>query len=304
MSFDFQLENTLLSQNQKLHRIFSDNVMCCQQILTKYQSVFPTFTDHTSLHSIEVIDFCNKLVGNNIDRMNCDEIFVLLMAAYLHDSGMGISASDYEEFSMKLPMVTEYRQQNPDAPAADVIRTFHHEFSGKFIEKYQMIFDFPSDLHIWATIQAARGHRKTNLYDEEEYPRELILANGNIIHLPYLSALIRITDELDIAEDRNIQFLYDVNSYHRKRDLIAFHKHLAIKEVICCEDTIKAIVDFSDNQLNPYLFSDFEKLYATLISCVDVVEKRTPFEIAQKQFEAYDCHTGQPVFIGGKVISS
>ena len=51
--------------------------------------------------------------GNNIDKINCDEIFVLLMAAYLHDSGMGISESDYAKFSAQMPMVLEYPAVSP-----------------------------------------------------------------------------------------------------------------------------------------------------------------------------------------------
>ena len=307
MSFDFALESKLLYESPKLHKIFSDNVMCCQNILNKYKSVFPTYTDHTVLHSLEVIAFCNELVGNNIDKINCDEIFVLLMAAYLHDSGMGISESDYAKFSAQMPMVLEYQRKNPSAPIDEVVRVFHHEFSGKFIEKYQMVFDFPSEAHLWATVQTSRGHRKTDLYDENEYPEEIVLENGNIIHLPYLAALIRITDELDIAADRNIQFLYNINSPGIDQNVsskIAFNKHLAIKEVVCCEDSIMAMVDFSDAELNPHLFSDFEKLNATLCQCVDVTDKRTPFEITQKQFGAYDCYTKEAVFVGGKIIKA
>lgn len=304
MSSDFALERKLSSADPKLHRIFSGNVLCCQNILNKYKAIFPTYTDHTSLHSVEVIDFCNKLIGENIDRLNCDEIFVLLMAAYLHDSGMGISERDYEEFSAQMPMVREYLRKKPEAPIDEVVRTFHHEFSGKFIDKYRMVFDFPSEHHLWATIQASRGHRKTDLYDEAEYPQEIVLENGNVIHLPYLSALIRITDELDIAIDRNIQFLYKISSYDKEQDIIAFHKHLAIKEVLCCEDYIRARVDFSDEKLNPYLFGDFEKLQATLSYCVDVVDRRTPFAITQKRFDAVDYVTDQAVVVGGKVIGN
>ena len=39
--------------------------------------------------------------------------------------------------------------------------------------------------------------------------RRNLPSNGNKIHLPYLAALIRLADELDIAADRNLQFLYD-----------------------------------------------------------------------------------------------
>jgi len=295
MSFDFALESKLISQSPNLQQIFANNVMCCQNILMKYKSVFPNYTDHTSLHSLEVIAFCNELVGNYVDKLNCDEIFVLLMAAYLHDSGMGISETDYENFCKEMPQVQAYKEKNPDAPIDTVIRTFHHDFSGKFIEKYQMIFDFPSKEHLWATIQISRGHRKTNLYDEAEYPAELRLDNGNVIHLPYLAALMRITDELDIAVDRNIQFMYDMGKIVDKTAKVEFSKHCAIKEVICKEDSIQAYVDFSDKNLHASLFEEFEKLSDTLAQCIDVVEKRTPFAISQKKFIVYDVHTREEV---------
>jgi len=291
MSFDFLLESKLIKEGGKLHEIFSNNVMCCQNILIKYKSVFPSYTDHSSLHSLEVIAFCNELIGNNIEKMNCDEIFILLMAAYLHDSGMGISESDYEAFSLQMPQVMEYKEKNPNAPVDEVIRTFHHDFSGKFIEKYQMLFDFPSEKHLFAIIQVSRGHRKTNLYDANEYPEEIVLDNGNIIHLPYLAALMRITDELDISIDRNIQFMYDISSVSSEVSKIEFSKHAAIKEVFCTEDSIKAYVDFSFEKIRESLFEEFEKLKATLNQCVDVVEKRTPFYIAQKDFKIYDYFT-------------
>jgi len=298
MSFDFALETKLLTESPSLHGIFSSNVMCCQNILLKYKSFFPTYTDHTSLHSLEVIAFCNELIGNNIEKLNADEIFVLLMAAYLHDSGMGISVSDYEEFAETMPQVQGYREKNPMAPIDEVIRVFHHDFSGKFIEKYQMLFDFPSQKHLWATVQTSRGHRKTDLFDSREYPEEIVLDNGNVIRLPYLAALIRITDEIDIAENRNILFLYDLDSITRPQDVVSYKKHIAIKEVICREDCIQATVDFSNEEIREELFRDFIKLNATLRECVTVTEQRTPFRITQKRFEVYDAMTNEPVNYG------
>lgn len=74
----------------------------------------------------------------------------------------------------------------------DIIRDFHQEFSGEYIKKYTEIFDIPSQEHLFAIVQVARGHRKTDLWDTKEYPEEICLPNGNKIHLPYLAALIRL----------------------------------------------------------------------------------------------------------------
>lgn len=282
MDFDFQLETKLFKESPNLHRIFSDNVLCVQNMLNKYQSVFPNYTDHTALHSLEVIAFCNELVGENIELINTDEIFILLMAAYLHDAGMGISKHDYEQFSLELPDVQKFILKNTDVDIDDVIRTFHHEFSGKYIEKYSKLFDFPSKEHLFSVIQTSRGHRKTDLYDMVEYPREFKLANGNIVHLPYLATLIRLADELDIAADRNIQFLYSISEINNPLSIIEFKKHLAIKQLEFEPTVLRAYVDYSDFELANGLDELFQKLNATLKYCIDVTENCSPFSIKQK----------------------
>jgi len=285
MSFDFALESKLACGDPALHQIFTANVMCCQNILVKYKSVFPHYTDHTALHSLEVIAFCNELVADNIEQLNCDEIFVLLMAAYLHDSGMGISQEDYRLFSGQMPEVAAFINRNPDVSTDEVIRVFHNEFSGKFIEKYAGIFDFPSPEHLFAVIQTSRGHRKTDLYDEQEYPREITLSNGNCICLPYLATLIRLADELDIAVDRNIQFLYNISDIRNPVSLIEFKKHEAIKRLEFMPTALRAYVDYSDPTLVPELDELFQKLNGTLAYCVDVIQTCTPFSVYQTKIE-------------------
>ena len=286
MAHDFAMEMKLITEAPSLHRIFSDNVLCAQNMLLKYKSVFPSYTDHTSLHSLEVIAFCNELIGDYLSQLNTDEIFILLMASYLHDSGMGITEKDYFEFCEQLPQVKNYISQHAGANISEVVRIFHHEFSGCYIEKYKMLFDFPSEEHLFAVIQVSRGHRKTDLYDENEYPGEYILPNGNVVHLPYLAALIRLADELDIAADRNIQFLYDINDVAIKESYMEFKKHTAIKEVNFEKDCFTVRVEY-DKENEPNMKDElqklFDKLKITLDECVDVTKKRTPFEIKQTE---------------------
>lgn len=283
MSFDFAMEKKLAAENPELHGIFRSNVVCCQNMLVKYKSVFPSYTDHTSLHSLEIISFCNELVGEYVGQLNCDEIFVLLMAAYLHDSGMGISESDFEQFAPKIGEASDYIKEHPDDIISEVVRRFHHEFSGRFVEKYAFLFDFPSDEHLFAVKQICRGHRKTNLFDENEYPAELKLENGNIIHLPYLAALVRLGDELDIAADRNIQFLFDFDAMEKTASRLEFKKHKAIKNVKFAEDCFDVTVEYEDEELYEGLVELFGKLQYTLDNCVKVVDERTPFRIKQRK---------------------
>ncbi len=88
---DFAMERRLLELDPGLHSRFTNAVLALRRCLTRYQLVFPGYTDHTSLHSMTVIDFCNKLIGCRLEKLNADELYVLLMSCYFHDTGMGIT---------------------------------------------------------------------------------------------------------------------------------------------------------------------------------------------------------------------
>jgi len=285
MNCDFLLEKKLEKESPELARIFKNNVLCCQNMLIKYRSVFPGFTDHSALHSLEVIAFANSLIGDNIGRLNVDEIFVLLMAAYLHDAGMGINENDYEEFCPKIPGMEVYRQKNPGADMAETIRTFHNEFSGLYIRKYAGLFDFPSDAHLEAVVQVSRGHRKTNLYDINEYPVDLKTPQGAALCLPYLAALIRLADELDIAADRNLLFMYDSAVFANELSRMEFMKHKAVRRLTIEKDRFLMEVDASDPAIREALAELGEKVNETLNYCSNVVERRTDFRILQNRVD-------------------
>ncbi len=85
-----------------LHRNFKDAVLSLQRTLVRYKGLFPEFTDHSSLHSMSIINFANALIGDQIELLNADELYILLMACYLHDAGMGINREEYREFIEKL----------------------------------------------------------------------------------------------------------------------------------------------------------------------------------------------------------
>ena len=101
-AYEFALENRLQILDSDLHRRFSNIVFAMQYVLKRYETIFPDFTDHSVIHSINVIEFCNQIIGEQIDKMNADEIYVLLLACYFHDTGMGISKKDYDAFSKKI----------------------------------------------------------------------------------------------------------------------------------------------------------------------------------------------------------
>lgn len=283
MGIDYLCEAELKRLNPKLHQIYRDSVVVMQEMLQKYQAVFPTYTDHTALHSIDVINFCNAMIGEeNIGRLNADELYILLMSAYLHDSGMGVSRADYECFSRRIDFGDTVSDPG-QVEIAEVIRLFHQEFSGEYIRKYAPLFDIPTSGHTFAIIQVSRGHRKTDLYDEQEYPDPYILPNGNHVCIVYLAALLRLADELDIAADRNLQFVYDLDRIDNEVSRMEFRKHQAIRRIRIMENAFLMEVDKSDPEVFGEILELKEKLGETLTYCRTLLERRTKFSIRQKE---------------------
>ena len=283
VSQDFMLESRLKELDPDLHRRFSDTVIAVMQILTRFQLMFPEFTDHSVLHSMSVLNFCNRLIDyEQTQQLNADEIYTLLMSCYLHDVGMGITQEQFHAFSKEIPF-GDYFTKHPDVQPGQVIRDFHHEFSAAFIRRYGQMLEVPSDEHLFAIIQVCRGHRRTDLFDEKEYPLHYTVPNGNEIHLPYLAALIRLADEIDVAADRNPKMLYDIESFTSEHE-IAFHKrHDAVRDIIVTREAFFMHVV----PVNPVIDRMVEemrvKMEDTLHYCSAAARERSPFRITQKE---------------------
>ena len=282
--YDYAMERRLRELNPELHNRFTESVFGLQHILSNYLLIFPTFTDHTELHSLNVIDFCNRIIGSQLETLNADEIYSLLMGCYFHDTGMGIKEKDYEEFAKQIDFGDYFETHERDC-IPDIIRDFHNEFSGLFIKKYSDLFDIPSEEHLNAIIQISRGHRKTDLTDEKEYPIALPVESGNTICFPYLSGLIRLADEIDVAAGRNLSFLYDSDTLTNEKDIIEFGKHEAITDVFVHKDRFVLAVDTKDE----FVFNNIKKMAGkmqkTLDECRFAVNERTPHKLTQEFIE-------------------
>ena len=279
--YDFLLERRLKEINPDLHQRFSDTVFVLQQILSNYKLIFPDFTDHTELHSLNIIEFCNNLIGEQVEKLNADEIYALLLGCYFHDTGMGVSHTDFEEFSKQINFGDYFETHSRDN-YPEIVRNFHQEFSGLFLRKYAKFFDFPSEQHLFAIIQISRGHRKTDLNDENEYPPALRTPGGQTICLPYLSALVRLADEIDVTASRNSKAIYDLTKIVEEIDLIEFMKHEAVKDLEITDKEFIMVVETSDQKIFDKLNILAGKMKKTLDYCRSVVNNHTSFEITQE----------------------
>ncbi len=279
---DFAMERRLRELDPALHRRFTDAVFSLQHILSNYKLLFPEYTDHTELHSLTVIDFCNRLIGDRLEDMNADEIYVLLMGCYFHDTGMGISEKDYRQFSGEIDF-GDYFETHSRENIQIIIRDFHNEFSGRFIRKYAEFFEIPTEEHLWSIIEVSRGHRKTPLLDETQYPIAKQIPDGNTVCLPYLSALIRLADEIDVAAARNSTLLYDINCImdsvqHRYHEQVR-----AVRELWIAPDSFTLLVETESEELREVIRKVAAKMQETLDNCRQAVNARTPYRITQER---------------------
>ena len=278
---DFSMEKLLHRLNPELHRRFTDAVFALQYNLQNYKLIFPEYTDHTMLHSLTVIDFCNRLIGDRIGCLNEDELYVLLLSCYFHDTGMGITMKDYEEFSARVDFGDYFdTHSREDYPA--IIRTFHHEFSGQFIRKYASLFEIPSPEYVQAVIQISRGHRKTDLMDEKEYPADFRVPNGHAVCLPYLASLIRLADEIDVAAARNPVLLYDITALTDEIQIMENKKVLAVRRLLVSDSAFTLEVSTAEEEIRSQIRKLAAKMQDTLDYCRAVVNERTPYVITQK----------------------
>ena len=279
---DYAMERRLRALNPELHRRFTDAVFALQYNLSHYKLIFPEYTDHSNLHSMTVIDFCNRLIGSQIRCLDPDELYVLLMGCYFHDTGMGITLKDYQEFSKQIDF-RDYFDTHSHDKLPEIIRSFHNEYSGLFIRKYAELFEIPSEEHLFAVIQIARGHRKTDLLDEKEYPAALRMPDGNTVCLPYLAALIRLADEIDVAAARNPRLLYDIESLTDEVEIIENKKVRAVRELAVTEDEFILYVDRSDEEILGHIRAMVVKMQKTLDYCRRVALERCPYVITQQR---------------------
>lgn len=278
---NYLIERRLKKGSKDLHRRTAESIFVLQTMLTKYLTRFPEFTDHSVLHSMTVLDYCNRIIGKDqIEQLCPEECYVLIMACYLHDIGMGINDSDYAEFSKKLDFGDHFKDHDRDNDP-EIIRAFHNEYSGLFIRKYAALFDIPSEELTQAIIQVSRGHRKTDLLDKNEFGD--IRAGDAVIRTAYLSAVVRLADEIDVASDRNPLLLFGDKVLTDEHQKMEFGLHDSILRVDVDDGSITLNVRPKTPDYEPLIDKIANKIIETLIYCKEAAEQMSDLRISQEK---------------------
>ena len=270
MNYSFLAENRLEKLSPDLHKRYTGCVAATDELLGKYLNTFPQFTDHSMLHSMEVANYANLLISNRIDELCAEELYILLMAALLHDIGMGYGINELSEHFPSEFKKNQNTHSNDDI--YEFVRKNHHDLSAMFVLENWKLCLIPDEIIAAAVAEVGRGHRKTDLLDKSIYPTDLKLGDG-IVNMAYLAAVIRLADELDISSSRNLQLMFTGFVPTTNIDATAFQIHRLLK------------IDFIDNVLilkaqtaNNYeydeLISVYNKVRQTFDYCNQVVISR------------------------------
>ena len=283
---DFLLEHRLKELDSQLAYRHACCASLFEQMLKKFLTMFPTFTDHTLLHTLSVANISNQLLRENVGKLNAAEIYIYLMACALHDIGMGVSHKDLPLF-IDAAGLRDYVDAHPELSKPDLIRAFHHDFSAQFVTKYWELLEIPSLQYAQAIAEVGRGHRKTDLMDEALYPVAFDLGDGRTANLALLAALIRLCDELDIASDRNPDLLYDIASIEgmSKSSAFEFAKHEAIRAVNFEGDCIVVVADTNHAYLMEGIVEAINTVKQTMAYCLAVMEQRSDVAVDCKKIK-------------------
>jgi molecular chaperone HtpG len=184
MSYVRSLTDLLREKNIGLYNRLAEIEKIARDILQYTQAKFPYYTPHGFKHSENVLENLNWLLPEDVKaELNPHELFFLIVAAWMHDWGLvGEPGENSEE-----------------------IRENHHvRTEEKFEKHFSLIHVHLNEARIIGRI--CRGHRKENLYDGsfEDIPFEA----GILIHRQFLTAALRMADEVDITASRVPEIIY------------------------------------------------------------------------------------------------
>ncbi len=224
-------------------------------ILQGFITNFPEYTDHSINHSKTVLGYAELILNNEIEKLNEDEVYILIMAGFLHDIGMCPTNE------MKEQILTSNAFKDSGKKFEDYLRDIHHELSYKYITTKWKELKIVNETYAEAIGMVGMGHRKVELLDFEKYNPEFVVKSGSdFVCLPYLAGILRLADELDITNDRTPELLYNNYFPINRISKEEWEKHKANYFVTFNKPTIKITSKCYDKDLYYALLKQYNKI--------------------------------------------
>jgi molecular chaperone HtpG len=242
-----QDQTALMCYLKAAHDIYYGKVLELREVvqgwLAYIPATFPHYTRHTIQHSDEIVLQISKLLFRDDDPkkisvpLSALEAYILIVSAYLHDSGM--VASDNEKKAILQSDAWKTWTSNEEGgarrwqeieklrrghePADDSIRNFladiqtrfliaefirrvHHIRATEVIQQHtgslaRFAFDDPILQRTISDVCMAHGLRLHELEDRERYPDQRDI-RGQKVNVRFMAILLRLGDLLDLTCDR------------------------------------------------------------------------------------------------------
>ena len=196
-----------------------DVIKYAEDMLPQINNVFATYTIHGIQHSINVMEYMYSLI-EDLDKLSELEVVMLIYSALLHDIGMAANQDEIKEIKADHMVLGDRKYskvldkyQNEMTALQECIRPVHGERAKAYI-KNQMnenLFLIPGSTAISFKTELAlicMSHNedfewiKKNLSTDEK--------KGSFdLNAQYISVLLRISDYLDIDDQRAPLYLYN-----------------------------------------------------------------------------------------------
>ena len=98
-----------------------------------------------------------------------------------------------------------------------------------------------------------------------------------------MAAIIRLADEVNVAEDRNIKLMFDPEKASTEKQRMENAKHEAIKKMTIYPYRIELDVKTESAEVYAAVANLAVKLQRTLDYCIKVVDERTGYQITQRK---------------------
>lgn len=112
----------ILERIKRNATLFSSVNNCGKEVTPILQTAitnFPEYTDHSIVHSKRVLEYATYLLDTELEKLNDDEVYVLIMAGYLHDIGMCPTKA------MRIEINENLKVKNGEETFEDYLRTIH-----------------------------------------------------------------------------------------------------------------------------------------------------------------------------------
>jgi hypothetical protein len=255
---------------------------------------FPHYTRHTVEHSDEIVVQMSKLLFEDNDpqrpvvHLSAIEAYILIAAAYLHDSGMVVPDKEKEEIlrsdawkhwtsgdgggARRWNEIHVLRQGNEVGDyavrnfladiqtrflIAEFVRRTHHLRAADVITNHQSMlgrfaFDDPMLMRTISDVCVSHGLRQHELEDKVRYPDRRDI-RGEIANVQFLAIMLRLGDLLDMSYDRACPLLLNAACPLPAESLAHWTQYQRIAHRLTANDLIEITAECQNHDEHRYL---------------------------------------------------